>query len=81
MCLNQGFLAGVEEKYRQAMVSNAQLYNEKNQLLYVVDVLKDSLLELEELLSESRREYEDKVKVRGRISRREHECASSGFQN
>uniref|UniRef100_A0A3P9LKS1 Leucine rich repeat (in FLII) interacting protein 1a n=1 Tax=Oryzias latipes TaxID=8090 RepID=A0A3P9LKS1_ORYLA len=59
---NQGFLAGVEEKYRQAMVSNAQLYNEKNQLLYVVDVLKDSLLELEELLSESRREYEDKVK-------------------
>uniref|UniRef100_A0A3P9IP88 Leucine-rich repeat flightless-interacting protein 1 n=1 Tax=Oryzias latipes TaxID=8090 RepID=A0A3P9IP88_ORYLA len=59
---NQGFLAGVEEKYRQAMVSNAQLYNEKNQLLYVVDILKDSLLELEELLSESRREYEDKVK-------------------
>ncbi|XP_024116215.1 leucine-rich repeat flightless-interacting protein 1 isoform X3 [Oryzias melastigma] len=55
-------LAEVQEKYRKAMVSNAQLDNEKNKLMYVVDVLKDSLLELEELLSESRREYEDKVK-------------------
>lgn len=53
----------VEEKYRKAMVSNAQLDNEKNNLMYQVDTLKDSLMELEELLSESRREYEDKVKV------------------
>ncbi|XP_036065718.1 leucine-rich repeat flightless-interacting protein 1 isoform X2 [Oryzias melastigma] len=59
---NEGMLAEVQEKYRKAMVSNAQLDNEKNKLMYVVDVLKDSLLELEELLSESRREYEDKVK-------------------
>lgn len=74
---NKGMLAEVQEKYRKAMVSNAQLDNEKNKLMYVVDVLKDSLLELEELLSESRREYEDKVKVRGHISRAGHECASS----
>ncbi|RVE61148.1 hypothetical protein OJAV_G00167820 [Oryzias javanicus] len=59
---NEGMLAEVQEKYRKAMVSNAQLDNEKNKLMFVVDVLKDSLLELEELLSESRREYEDKVK-------------------
>lgn len=45
------------------MVSNAQLDNEKNQLMYQVDTLKDSLMEMEELLSESRREHEDKVKV------------------
>lgn len=53
----------MEEKYRKAMVSNAQLDNEKNNLMYQVDILKDSLMELEELLSESRRAYEEKVKV------------------
>lgn len=53
----------MEEKYRKAMVSNAQLDNEKNNLMYQVDTLKDSLMELEELLSESQRGYEDKVKV------------------
>ncbi|XP_014880161.1 leucine-rich repeat flightless-interacting protein 1-like isoform X9 [Poecilia latipinna] len=56
-------LAEVEEKYRKAMVSNAQLDNEKNNLMYQVDTLKDSLMELEELLSESRRQYDDKLKV------------------
>ncbi|XP_061548353.1 uncharacterized protein LOC133410820 isoform X3 [Phycodurus eques] len=55
-------LTEVEEKYRKAMVSNAQLDNEKNNLMYQVDTLKDSLIELEELLCESRREYEEKVK-------------------
>lgn len=55
----------MEEKYRKAMVSNAQLDNEKNNLMYQVDTLKDSLMELEELLSESQRGYEDKVKVSG----------------
>uniref|UniRef100_A0A4W5JP07 Leucine rich repeat (in FLII) interacting protein 1a n=1 Tax=Hucho hucho TaxID=62062 RepID=A0A4W5JP07_9TELE len=55
-------LVEVEEKYRKAMVSNAQLDNEKNNLMYQVDTLKDSLMELEELLSESRREYGGKSK-------------------
>lgn len=54
----------MEEKYRKAMVSNAQLDNEKCNLMYQVDIQKDSLMELEELLSETRREYEDKAKVR-----------------
>lgn len=54
----------MEEKYRKAMVSNAQLDNEKNNLMYQVDTLKDALMELEEMLSESQRGYEDKVKVR-----------------
>lgn len=59
----QDALAEVEEKYRKAMVSNAQLDNEKSNLMYQVDTLKDSLMELEEMLSESQRGYEDKVKV------------------
>ena len=31
----------VDSKYKDAMVSNAQLYNEKNALYYTVDNLKD----------------------------------------
>ncbi|XP_027629024.1 leucine-rich repeat flightless-interacting protein 1 isoform X10 [Tupaia chinensis] len=55
-------LAEVEEKYKKAMVSNAQLDNEKTNLMYQVDSLKDTLLELEEQLAESRRQYEEKNK-------------------
>lgn len=56
-------LLEVEGKYRKAMVSNAQLDNEKTNLIYEVDTLKDSLMELEEMLSETRRELEEKSKV------------------
>lgn len=59
----QDSLAEVEEKYKKAMVSNAQLDNEKMNYMYQVDTLKDTLLELEEQLAESRRLYEEKSKV------------------
>lgn len=59
----QDSLAEVEEKYKKAMVSNAQLDNEKTNFMYQVDTLKDALLELEEQLAESRRQYEEKSKV------------------
>ncbi|KAG7326763.1 hypothetical protein KOW79_010164 [Hemibagrus wyckioides] len=55
-------LAEAEEKYRKAMVSNAQLDNEKSNLMYQVDTLRDTLMELEELLYESRRECDEKTK-------------------
>nr|XP_031308374.1 leucine-rich repeat flightless-interacting protein 1 isoform X43 [Camelus dromedarius] len=55
-------LAEVEEKYRKAVVSNAQLDNEKTNFMYQVDTLKDTLLELEEQLAESRRQFEEKNK-------------------
>ncbi|KAM4870453.1 leucine-rich repeat flightless-interacting protein 1 isoform X25 [Urocitellus parryii] len=55
-------LAEVEEKYKKAMVSNAQLDNEKTNFMYQVDNLKDTLLELEEQLAESQRQYEEKSK-------------------
>lgn len=59
----QDSLAEVEEKYKKAMVSNAQLDNEKTNFMYQVDTLKDTLLELEEQLAESQRLYEEKNKV------------------
>ncbi|KAM4601973.1 leucine-rich repeat flightless-interacting protein 2 [Polymixia lowei] len=55
-------LAESEEKYRKAMVSNAQLHNEKSNLMYQVDTLKEALIEMEEQLWEARREYGDKTK-------------------
>ncbi|XP_017651224.1 leucine-rich repeat flightless-interacting protein 1 isoform X16 [Nannospalax galili] len=55
-------LAEVEEKYKRAMVSNAQLDNEKTNFMYQVDTLKDTLLELEERLAESQQLYEEKCK-------------------
>ncbi|MCI4375652.1 hypothetical protein PGIGA_G00112540 [Pangasianodon gigas] len=55
-------LVEAEEKYRKAMVSNAQLDNEKSNLMYQVDTLRDTLMELEELLYETRRECEEKTK-------------------
>lgn len=60
----QDSLFEAEEKYRKAMVSNAQLDNEKSNLMYQVDTLRDTLMELEELLYETRRECEEKTKVR-----------------
>ncbi|XP_036713755.1 leucine-rich repeat flightless-interacting protein 1 isoform X6 [Balaenoptera musculus] len=55
-------LAEVEEKYKKAMVSNAQLDNEKTNFMYQVDMLKDMMLELEEELAESKRQCEEKSK-------------------
>lgn len=53
----------VEEKYKKAMVSNAQLDNDKGNLIYQVDTLKDVIEEMEEQMSEMKRELEDKSKV------------------
>lgn len=55
----------VEEKYRKAMVSNAQLHNEKTTLMYQVETLKEELSDMEELLWESRRHCDDTSRVRG----------------
>lgn len=60
----QESLTEVEEKYKKAMVSNAQLDNDKANLIYQVDTLKDVIEEMEEQMSEMRREVEDKSKVK-----------------
>jgi len=38
----------VEEKYKQVMMTNAQLDNDKQKLQYEVDLLKDRLADAEE---------------------------------
>lgn len=53
----------MEDKYKKAMVSNAQLDNEKSNLVYQVDTLKDVIEEMEEQMAEYHRENEDKTKV------------------
>ncbi|XP_025020895.1 leucine-rich repeat flightless-interacting protein 2 isoform X6 [Python bivittatus] len=65
-------LAEVEEKYKKAMVSNAQLDNEKNNLIYQVDTLKDVIEEREEQLAEYYRENEEKTKE---LERQKHMCS------
>uniref|UniRef100_A0A8C3AY02 Leucine-rich repeat flightless-interacting protein 2 n=1 Tax=Cyclopterus lumpus TaxID=8103 RepID=A0A8C3AY02_CYCLU len=64
-------LAEVEEKYKKAMVSNAQLDNDKGNLIYQVDTLKDVIEEMEEQTAEMRRELEDKTKE---LERQKHTC-------
>lgn len=70
-------LAEAEEKYKKAMVSNAQLDNEKTNFMYQVDTLKDMLLELEEQLAESQRQYEEKSKE---LEREKHAHSVLQFQ-
>ncbi|XP_072247449.1 leucine-rich repeat flightless-interacting protein 2 isoform X8 [Leuresthes tenuis] len=65
-------LAEVEEKYKKAMVSNAQLDNDKANLLYHVDTLKDVIEEMEEQMAEMKRELEDKSKE---LERQKHTCS------
>ncbi|XP_047359253.1 leucine-rich repeat flightless-interacting protein 2 isoform X3 [Vespa velutina] len=49
-----------EEKFRKAMIANAQLDNEKSSFAYQVDILKDKLEELEEMAAQLRRELREK---------------------
>ncbi|XP_072427161.1 leucine-rich repeat flightless-interacting protein 2 isoform X8 [Chiloscyllium punctatum] len=65
-------LSEVEEKYKKAMVSNAQLDNEKSNLIYQVDTLKDVIEEMEEQMAELHRENEAKSKE---LERQKHTCS------
>ncbi|CAK6951834.1 leucine-rich repeat flightless-interacting protein 2 isoform X22 [Scomber scombrus] len=65
-------LVEVEEKYKKAMVSNAQLDNDKANLIYQVDTLKDVIEEMEEQMSEMKRELQDKSKE---LERQKHTCS------
>ncbi|KAG5308971.1 LRRF2 protein, partial [Pseudoatta argentina] len=62
-----------EEKFRKAMIANAQLDNEKSSYAYQVDLLKDKLEELEETTTQLRRELREKnrdVEQLKRVSQR-----------
>lgn len=62
-------LKEIEDKYRKAMVSNAQLDNEKQALLYQVDCLKDRLVEEEEISGEVKAEFKEKAKECSRFEK------------
>uniref|UniRef100_A0A3B3IAW8 Uncharacterized protein n=1 Tax=Oryzias latipes TaxID=8090 RepID=A0A3B3IAW8_ORYLA len=55
-------LVEAEERYRRAMVSNAQLHNDKTMLMYQVETLREELSDTEELLWEARRHRDDTSK-------------------
>lgn len=59
-------LKEVEEKFRKAMIANAQLDNEKAAFSYQVELLKDKLEDLEEAHSQLSREHRERC--------REHEA-------
>ncbi|XP_011879218.1 PREDICTED: leucine-rich repeat flightless-interacting protein 2 isoform X2 [Vollenhovia emeryi] len=62
-----------EEKFRKAMIANAQLDNEKSSYAYQVDLLKDKFEELEETTAQLRRELREKnrnVEQLKRVSQR-----------
>ncbi|XP_058241298.1 leucine-rich repeat flightless-interacting protein 2 isoform X14 [Hemibagrus wyckioides] len=65
-------LSEVEEKYKKAMVSNAQLDNDKANLIYQVDTLKDVIEEMEEQMSELIRETDERSKE---LERQKHTCS------
>ncbi|XP_056638022.1 leucine-rich repeat flightless-interacting protein 2 isoform X2 [Diorhabda sublineata] len=55
-------LKEVEEKFRKAMIANAQLDNDKTAQTYQLELLKDRLEELEEDHSQLKREHRDKCR-------------------
>ncbi|XP_015260438.1 PREDICTED: leucine-rich repeat flightless-interacting protein 2-like isoform X7 [Cyprinodon variegatus] len=55
-------LLEAEEKYRRAMISNAQLHNDKTTLMFQVENLREELSDMEELLWEARRRWEESSK-------------------
>lgn len=62
-------LTDAEEKFRKAMISNAQLDNEKSSLTYYVDKLHDDIEESEEYFHQMQREYKHKAREYDQLSR------------
>ncbi|XP_042911365.1 leucine-rich repeat flightless-interacting protein 2 isoform X3 [Parasteatoda tepidariorum] len=63
----------LEEKFRKAMITTAQLDNEKTTLSYQVDTLKDELQELEELHLLEQKDFKSVT--------REHDLLSRDFKD
>ncbi|XP_034940892.1 leucine-rich repeat flightless-interacting protein 2 isoform X2 [Chelonus insularis] len=62
-------LKELEEKFRKAMIANAQLDNEKSSYVYQVDLLKDKLEETEEVVATLRREFREKNREAEQLKR------------
>ncbi|KAG8196597.1 hypothetical protein JTE90_014158 [Oedothorax gibbosus] len=59
----------LEEKFRKAMITTAQLDNEKTSLSYQVDTLKDELQEIEELYLSVQKDYKNVSRAHDLMSR------------
>ncbi|XP_038215217.1 leucine-rich repeat flightless-interacting protein 2 [Zerene cesonia] len=64
-------LKEVEEKFRKAMILNAQLDNDKAALAYQLELLKDRIEELQEEYAQLQREHKEKCSSHERL-KREH---------
>ncbi|XP_050345077.1 leucine-rich repeat flightless-interacting protein 2 isoform X2 [Nymphalis io] len=64
-------LKEVEEKFRKAMILNAQLDNDKAALGYQLELLKDRIEELQEEYAQLQREHKEKCSSHERL-KREH---------
>lgn len=53
----------MEEQFKKALMSNAQLDNEKQVYCYQIEALKDDLQELEESYTRIQREHKEKARV------------------
>ncbi|CAH2005227.1 unnamed protein product [Acanthoscelides obtectus] len=62
-------LKEVEEKFRKAMIANAQLDNDKTAQTYQIELLNDRLEELEEEHASLKREHRDKCREHEQLKR------------
>ncbi|XP_053698138.1 leucine-rich repeat flightless-interacting protein 2 isoform X1 [Sabethes cyaneus] len=62
-------LKDVEERFRKAMVANAQLDNERASQSYQIQLLKDKLEEMEESHAQLQREYKEKCRDHDALKR------------
>lgn len=62
-------LKDVEDRFRKAMIANAQLDNERSSQSYQIQLLKDKLEEMEESHSQLQREYKDKCRDHDALKR------------
>uniref|UniRef100_A0A182NAD4 Leucine-rich repeat flightless-interacting protein 2 n=1 Tax=Anopheles dirus TaxID=7168 RepID=A0A182NAD4_9DIPT len=62
-------LKDVEERFRKAMIANAQLDNERSSFNYHIQLLKDKLEEVEESHAQLQREYREKCRDRDALKR------------
>ncbi|XP_037025820.1 leucine-rich repeat flightless-interacting protein 2 isoform X3 [Bradysia coprophila] len=68
-------LKDVEERFRKAMIANAQLDNERASQSYQIQLLKDKLEEMEEAHAQLQREHKDKCRDHDALKRNNDKLA------